>query len=203
MAVLCRIMDIIPLIRFKKRKIPGYPKNFLKEILKDIKENEKIYILDLDGIEKDKPNLCTFQRISSSYELWVDFGPRNLGDIVDAVMAGATNITLRKPPWPDIGLSDIKDITENKIFTNIDFKYQNRYDLKNIHTQLDDGLVNFNTRETIESNLQNSDLFKRISKEKPIFTYVSDLKDISYWKRFGIKGVLVDINKIKELKNEL
>ena len=88
-------MELIPLIKLKKRKVIGFNKSDLKDILKDIKDDEKIYILDFDGIERDKPNFCTFQRISGSYELWVDFGPRNLGDVVDAVMYGYCSLLER------------------------------------------------------------------------------------------------------------
>lgn len=194
-------MEIIPLIKLKKREIQGYSKPFIKDILKEINENEKIYILDLDGIEKDKPNLCTFQRLSSSYDLWVDFGPRNLGDIVDAVMAGATSITLRKPLWPNLEVSDIKDITENEIFTNIDFEYKGKYDFKDMYKKYIDGFVNFNSRERIESSFQNSDFLKTISMKKTIYTYESDSKNLSYWKGFDIKGIFVDFDIIKEFKN--
>jgi len=194
-------MEIIPLIKLKKRKILDYQKSSLKEALKEIHENEKIYILDLDGIEKDKPNLCTFQRLSGSYDLWVDFGPKNIGDIVDAVMAGTTAITLREYLGSKIEISDIKDITENKIFTNIDFEYQSKYDFRDAHIQLSDGLVTFNTRELIESSFKNSDFFKTISMKKNIYIYDSELKNSAYWKRFGIKGLLVDFDKIKEFKH--
>ncbi len=194
-------MEIIPLIKLKKRKLLDHPKSSLKEILKEIDENEKIYILDLDGIEKDKPNLCTFQRLSDSYDLWVDFGPRNIGDIVDAVMAGTTAITLRVPLCPKIEISEIRDITENKIFTNIDFEYQGKYNFGDLYIQLSDGFVTFNTRELIESNFKNSDFLKTISMKKNIYIYNSDLKNSSYWKRFGVKGLLVDLDKIKEFKH--
>lgn len=196
-------MEIIPLIRLKKRKILDYPKSFLKDITNEIDENEKVYILDFDGIDKDKPNLCTIQSLASSYELWVDFGPKNLGDVVDAVMAGAAAITLRKPHWPNIEISNIKDITENKIFTNIDFEYKGRYDFKDMTKDQLDGLVNFYSRKDIESSFQNGDYLKTISKKKNTFTYDSDPKNISFWKEFGIKGILVDFDKIKEFRDGL
>ena len=194
-------MELIPLIKLKKRKVIGFNKSDLKDILKDIKDDEKIYILDFDGIERDKPNFCTFQRISGSYELWVDFGPRNLGDVVDAVMAGASSITLRKPLWSNIEASDIKDITENKIFTNIDLAYRGKYDFKEMYKPQIDGFVNFNTREEIDSSFQNSDYFKTLCMKKKIYTYETNIKNISYWKGYRISGVLIDIDKFKEFKN--
>ena len=192
-------MDLIPLIRMKNRNIyPGQSQNPLsfEEFLKKIDEDTKIYILDLDGIEKDKPNLCTYQRLSSSHNLWVDNGPRNLGDIVDAVTAGATDITLRINLCQKLNISDIKEISEDKIYTNIDFTE----DLSFFDT---DGLVNFNTREEIETNFKYGEFFKKMILKSKIYSYESDLDNISYWKHFGIEGLLVDLNKLKEFKNAL
>ena len=192
-------MDLIPLIRMKNRNIyPGQSQDPLsfEEFLKKIDEDTKIYILDLDGIEKDKPNLCTYQRLSSSHNLWVDNGPRNLGDIVDAVTAGATDITLRINLIHKLNISDIKEISEDKIYTNIDFTE----DLSFFDT---DGLVNFNTREEIETNFKYGEFFKKMILKSKIYSYESDLDNISYWKHFGIEGLLVDLNKLKEFKNAL
>ena len=192
-------MDLIPLIHMKNRKIhlertknPVTPKEFLKQI----EEEKKIYILDLDGIEKDKPNLCTYQRLSGSHDLWVDFGPRNLGDVVDATMAGATDITLRKNLCPQLYVSEIKEITENKIYENIDFA--EGLPLPNI-----DGLVNFNGRDEIENNFKYNDFLKKKSSNYNIYSHEYDLKNLSYWKQFNLKGLLVDLNKIKEFKNAI
>lgn len=196
-------MEIIPIIKLKKRKILGHLKSSLKETLKEIDENEKIYILDLDGIEKYKPNFCTFQKLSDSYDLWVDFGPRNIGDIVDAVMAGTTAMTVRMPLRSKIEISEIRNITENKIFTNIDFEYQDKYDFEDLYLQLSDGLVTFNTRELIESSFKNSDFLKTIGMKQKTYAYESNSKNSSYWKRFGFKGLLVELDKIKEFKDGL
>ena len=196
-------MEIIPLIKLKKRKILDYPKSFLKDISNEIDENEKVYILDFDGIDKDKPNFCTVQRMASSYDLWFDFSPKNLGDVVDAVMAGAKAITLRKTQWPDIKISDIKDITDNEIYTNIDFDYKAKNGFIDMKIDQLDGFVNFYSRKEIESSFHNSDYFKIICKKNSIFTYESNLKNLSFWKGFGIKGILVDFDKYKEFKNGL
>jgi uncharacterized protein related to proFAR isomerase len=190
-------MDFIPLIRMKNRNIyPGQSQDplSLEEFLKKIDEDTKIYILDLDGIEKDKPNLCTYQRLSGSHDLWIDYGPRNLGDIVDSLTAGATDITLRRNLCHKLNISDIKEISENKIYTNIDFTE----DLSFYDT---DGLVNFNTREEIETNFKYGEFFKKITLKNKIYSYESDLNNIPYWKHFGIEGLLVDLNKFKEFKN--
>jgi len=106
-------MKIIPLIYFQKRKIYAEKDGdalSLKELLSYLDKDTEIYVYDKDGIGRDKPNLCTYPKLSKHCKLWVDWGPRSLGDIVDAVMAGATNITLRKNLWPKADISNIREM---------------------------------------------------------------------------------------------
>lgn len=192
-------MDLIPLIYMKNRKIhleKDGESISSKEFSNLIEDNSKIYILDLDGIEKDKPNLCTFQRFSSLYELWVDFGPRDLGDVVDATMSGVTDITLRKNLYPQLNIADIKEITENKVYTNIDFK-------DDITSEEADGLVNFNSREDTEKDFNYRSSLKKLGENNRIYSYESKLQNQTYWKYFEIDGLLVDLGKIKEFKNAI
>ncbi len=77
-------------------------------------------MIDLDGIEKDESNLDIYQKLSKKYQLWIDAAPRTLGDVVDVFMAGAKNITLRKTFYPQVNLESIREITENKIYANIE-----------------------------------------------------------------------------------
>lgn len=190
-------MEIVPLIYMKNRKIHLEKDGETissQEFSNLVEDNSKIYILDLDGIEKDKPNLCAYQRFSSFYDLWVDFGPRDLGDIVDATMAGATEITLRKNLCPQLDIAEIKEITENKIYNNIDFKEDNT-------SEEADGLVNFNSREETESENKYSSSLKKLGMNNIIYSYESKLKNRTYWQYFGAEGLLVDLGKIKEFKN--
>lgn len=190
-------MEFIPLIYIKNRKI-YLEKNgetiSLKDFLQIPIENKRLYILDLDGIERDKPNLCTLQRLSSFYDIWVDFGPRDLGDFVDATMAGVIELTLRKKLCPHLNINDVKEIIENKIYRNIDFSEEIFFD--NL-----DGLVNFNSREEIESDYKYGSYLKKVGKNKKIYSYESDLENKSYWANINIEGFLVDFKKIKEFKN--
>ena len=74
-------MKIIPLIRMEKRKI--LDDALSDNVLEQIEEEQIIYILDMDGIEKDKPNLCTYQN------------PTSFGLITDHV----TSEMLSMPSW--------------------------------------------------------------------------------------------------------
>ena len=191
------MMEIIPLIYMINRKIHlgknGEAVSF-QEFLKRAEGKQKVYILDLDGIEKDKPNLCTYQRMSSFHEIWVDSGPRDLGDVVDATMAGATDITLRKELCPQLTMAEIKEIIENKIYVNL--RNNSRLSFENI-----DGVVNFKSREETEKDYNYRASLKNMGVKSKAYSYESDSRSRSYWEYFNAEGLLVDLNKIKEFEN--
>jgi len=193
-------MEIIPCITLKKYKITNQSIS-LENISQYIKEEEILYILDLDGIQRGKPNLCTFQKLSSNYQLWVDYGPRNIGDIVDIFMTGATSITIRRVLYHSLKISDIRDISENKVYLNIDFedfKINSSYDL---FLKEYDGFVNFNNKEELEKDFKFKEHLNKIQKQNKIYCYENDVKNRFFWERFGVTGLLVDINKLKEFKD--
>ena len=185
-------MQIIPLIKMKNKKIFSSD-----EFFKSIDEEQILYIYDFDGIEKDKPNLSTFQKLSKKYELWLDFGPRNLGDVVDSFMAGASSIKIRKNLFPQIDLSKIKEISENKIYldiTLIDQKLDNLF-LKDV-----EGVTNFKSKEEINQIFRYQEMLRQYATKKTVYTYESNKDNIYFWNNNGIKNFLVDIDKYVEMK---
>ncbi len=194
-------MEIIPLVRLKKRKILGKDGKIISfnELKTFVDKDDTIYFYDFDGIEKDKPNLCTYQRFSHSQKMWIDSGPRNLGDVVDEVMAGATSITLRKKMWPDLHVPNIKEITECKIFIELNAASQ---EISSFNFSLFpdvDGFVIFITKDQIERDFKVGGFLKDLCLKRRIYVYESDLKNNSYWKTLGVSGLIVDIDKIKEV----
>jgi uncharacterized protein related to proFAR isomerase len=191
-------MEIIPLITLKKRKIMEDTSS--GDVLKKIKDDSILYILDLDGIEKDNPNLCTFQRLSPLYELWVDFGPRDLGDVVDAFMAGATTITIRNRLCPQLSVSHIREISENKVYANIDLENINMLNIDDLFFYDSDGLVNLNNKAIIDQEFRYSDYLNNLKRKNKLYSYDSNPENLSFWKQYGTEGLLVNINKIEEFK---
>ena len=193
-------MEIIPCISLKNYKILNYSIS-LSNISQFIKDEEKLYILDLDGIEKDKPNLCTFQKISPNYQIWVDCGPRNIGDIVDIFMTGANSVTIRRTLCPSLNIFEIKDISENEVYQNIDFQNYKNYNNNNLFLKDYDGFVNFNGRQDIEQDVKFGEYLNTIHTKNKIYCYENNVSNISFWQKYGITGLLVDINRLKEFKN--
>jgi uncharacterized protein related to proFAR isomerase len=193
-------MEIIPCVTLKNYKIINNSIS-ATNISEYIKEDEVLYILDLDGIEKGKLNLCIFQKLSSKYQLWIDCGPRNIGDVVDIFMAGATSITVRRNLNPSFSISDIRDISDSKIYLNIDFKDYKNYSDDDLFLKEYDGFVNFNNKEEIEQDFKFEDYLNKMQNK--IYYFENNPKNNSFWERFGATGLLVDINKFKGFKNGL
>jgi len=200
-------MEIIPLVYIKDRKprLGGreYP-SLLVEVLEQLDEGSGIYFLDADGIEKDKPNLCTYQKLPSRQNMWIDAGPRVLGDVVDVVMAGATTIIVRQNLWPKIDIERIKELTENEIYMGVDLKTQ----AKNLNNVLlpsgIDGVVLLNNREEIEKEFKTADFVRELTRRRDkhkLYVYESNPENVYYWEKRGAVGLLVDINKIERFKN--
>ena len=196
-------MEIIPLIHLKSRKILTEKDGnniSLDEVLEQVEKDGKIYVLDTDGIEKNKPNLCLYPKISECLKIWVDAGPRVIGDVVDAVVAGATNITVRRNLWRELDVSSIREITESEIYVDIDLKNQ---DNPNVDAALfygADGLVVFNNKNQIVGDFKTGGFLKSLCKKYKTYAHESNLKNSSYWKTLGVAGQLVDISMIREFK---
>ena len=194
-------MDIIPLIQLKKRKIVS-PQQDVSPLLDHLKEHhgylQKLYVFDSDGIDHNKPNLCLYQKLAKHIPLWVDAGSRDLGDIVDTVMAGATGLTIRSMIWPTAPLAAIREITENELFWCIDqpsgalFKPEKR----NVFGY--DGLTTFQPREQLERDYDTTQFLKQAATQYKVYAGDSNPQNVPYWKHLGLSGILVDITTLKE-----
>jgi len=179
-------MQTIPLIKLKDKKIIEEHKS----LLDDLAEDSLIYIYDLDGIKKDKPDLCIYQKLSKKFNLWIDSGPRDLGDIVDIFLTGAVSVTIREKYCPQIDIAQIREISENKVYIFLSDKEDRLiYDV--------DGLVIINEKQD-NFDFQATDLLKKYSRQKDVFIYEGDVSNLAYWSKSEIKGLLVDVNKWKE-----
>jgi hypothetical protein len=194
------IMEIIPIITLKNNKIQDDLISF-DNISQYFNEGEKIYVLDLDGIEKNKPNLCWYQKVSNSFDLWIDGGSRKFGDLVDIFMQGANAITVRRALIPKLNISDIKEISENKIYVNLDFKDLIKFNDYDLFLAKSDGIVNFNSKEKIEEEPRRVEYLKEIKIKTKVYCYESKVENRYFWEQFNVDGLIVDAKRIKEFKD--
>ena len=183
-------MDYIPIITMKNRNIYDKPNgnklDLEKIIQEDLKNQERIYVLDLDGIKRNKPNLCLYQKISSLKKLIVDIGPREMGDIVDTVISGVENIVIRKEKWKNVDISAIKKVTENNILQKIDLE-------KPDYSDQADGYILIENRKKIEESLKYSNYVKKITSNKTVYAYEKNPENIHYWDRLNTDSLLIDL----------
>lgn len=190
-------MEIIPLIHIKKHRIlSSLPLEELREIQFG---GEKTYILDDDGILKDKPNVSMYQQMSRYHEIWVDAGPRNPGDLVDIIIAGGNITTIRIDRWPSFDIEEIRELTDTPIYMMIDPNERDRYEIKKLISSVD-GLVVFTTFEGIRQNFVLEGILRELSKENKVYAYEYKPEYIRSWESIGIEGLLVNIDHLKEFK---
>ena len=190
-------MEIIPLIHIKKHRIlSSLPLEELREIQFG---GEKTYILDDDGILKDKPNVSMYQQMARYHEIWVDAGPRNPGDLVDIIIAGGNITTIRIDRWPNFNIEEIRELTDTPIYMMIDPNERDRYEIKKLISSVD-GLVVFTTFEGIRQNFVLEGILRELSKENKVYAYEYKPEYIRSWASIGIEGLLVDIDDLKEFK---
>jgi len=140
--------------------------------------------------------------LSKHHELWVDAGPQTLGDVVDSIIAGANLITIRKNLWQDTDISSIKEISENKIYGEVTLeKYSNSGTITSLVYNVD-GLVVFDKKNQIEGDFKSAERLKDICKRYETYAYGLKKKNALYWKKLGVKGLLIEIEKAEEFKRK-
>ena len=194
---------IIPLIYFKKRKI--YTKKdeiqiSLNDLLDVVKKDSLLYVYDEDGVIRNKPNLCSYPKLSAHCNIWVDHSPRTLGDVVDTVLAGATSLTFRRDLWPKVNVSSIRDITESSIYEAIS--------LERVISQKErffsdlDGIVISSNKNTENKDFIYDELIKNLCKKNNVYVIEQDTSFFSYWKNIGVKGVFLEFNSYKKVNKD-
>ncbi|RLF35273.1 MAG: hypothetical protein DRN08_03290, partial [Thermoplasmata archaeon] len=193
-------MEKIPIIQIKKRKILKKTEEkktkyiHIDEILPNTETHQKVYVEDLDGIEKNKPNLDIYQKIAERHnELWIDQGPRTIGDVVDTVMTGAKHVTIRKNLFPEEEIPNLRNIIESKIYILIDHKQlKNKQHTFYTTTEDIDGLVLSISKKDIETDFKTSEQIKNICRKYKV--YVREAENIHYWEKIGATGLLINIH---------
>jgi len=85
--------EIIPMLLLEGRTIlfKEYSKKVLSALSKDLRRRnfEKLYVMDVDGVERNKPQLDVIQTLADDFSISYEAGPRRGANVVDLVIAGA------------------------------------------------------------------------------------------------------------------
>lgn len=193
-------MDVIPILHLKQPVLmKGNELTSIREKM-DAHSLSSLYIIDEMGIHRNHPQVDFYQKISKIYEIWVDAGPRDVGDIVDIVFAGAKNIVLRPSTWVEPDVRTIRDITEHQLFCHydIDLSQRERVDSRQIPIYDFDGKVVFVHGNWDKRRFSTEEAIKRLGQEVHSFIYAPRLKDKMFWKSFGFGGMFVNLDYFDE-----
>jgi hypothetical protein len=184
-------MNIVPLISIKKGLLfDGRDGTALSidELFTRVEKDTMLYVLDYDGLEHINPNLDLYQKLTENCILWIDNGPRRIDDVMDTIMAGATNITLRECLWPALDMPGVQELTDDEIYLDKTVQYQEQKTLQHVFSG-DIGAILFN-----EEALYGAFSKERTANQK-IYLYTSSLEKIQLWTEQGISGIIIDLNK--------
>lgn len=101
--------------RFHRNEEGRYrsPGNLVQELDSDV-----VFILDIDGIEANRPDLNLITKMSSHKELWVDAGSLTCGGAADVLISGAAMVVVGTKSVSNLKhLEEAIELSENVIFS--------------------------------------------------------------------------------------
>lgn len=110
-------MKEIPIVKIKRGKIKQGEKIWKRGEAVDkiedmIKKYGMVYIIDVDGYNKNSPNLSFYKKIGK--KLWIDAFPRRVEDVIDLIVIGAERITIGD--MNEKNIKELKELCEKDIF---------------------------------------------------------------------------------------
>jgi hypothetical protein len=153
-----------------------------------------LYVLDLDGIEHINPSLDLYQKLTEHCILWIDDGPRRIDDVMDTIMAGATNITLREDLWPEMDILDVFELTDDEVYFGI-ISGHTEQPWALSFPQQDIGVVVFSQASQRNDDFIFASFLKNLAIKHKIYLHNVSQNAIPLFEEHGITGILVDLNK--------
>lgn len=91
-------VEVVPVLHVRRGRLVSpdgtpYPERPLDALARI--SGEAVYIVDMEGIERNKPDHALLQAVAKRRSVWSDAGPRYATDAADALVAGADRVTVR------------------------------------------------------------------------------------------------------------
>jgi len=190
-------MNIVPLISLRKGLLfDGKDGTTLSidDLFSRVPKDSMLYVLDYDGIEHNNPNFERYQRLTEHCVLWIDDGPRRLDDVMDTIMAGATNITLRAALWPDADIPGVLELTDDEIYFAIPFEtYEQVQHVPFMQNTI--GAILFENGQQHTGDFTADSTIKEWAGKYKIYLYSDQSKNRKHLEELGLAGLLVDLRK--------
>jgi uncharacterized protein related to proFAR isomerase len=169
-----------------------------KKFISDYGKDEALYVMDYDGITKNKPNIDIYQRLSSFFDLWIDGGPRTTGDIVDFVMAGANKITIRSELGSHVDILHVRELSECKLYVCIK-ESSLREGIKSFSVNSFDGTVVILNKNRLDVDFISASYLKNLAIKTNIYLFNSSFKSNIHWEKIGISGIFLPLTNKPEV----
>lgn len=180
------------------------------ELIDKLKERfDRVLITDINGINRDKPQLELCRDLSTKMKLWIDAGSRSRDGAIDVIVAGAERVVLGTKTLIDLGeLEKALELSENVVL-GIDYDEGIVSPKKTIREMSPLSLVekvkSLGVLEIIFTDLRHlsSEAFFRVDVGKALLK--SDMKiyfhgrfdrGIETFKGMNLAGVMVEVETI-------
>ena len=188
-------MKRIPVLRFHESEFIGkrFDATNIHEFMGSFKE-KTLYIIDEGGIQKNHPQVNVYQHLAKTYELWVDSGPRETGDIVDLVFSGVERIVIRPSLWQEIDLKNVRNMTGHQLFQLYEISVEERDSMEHTISLVEtfDGVVVYIQGDWKQRRFKSEQDVKRIAHMAESYVYDSSDEHADTWEKYGFTGMLVD-----------
>ncbi len=185
----------------------------LQDLILDLKkEYEAVYIMDIDGMEKNEPNLKVIQNNSPLAPMWVDAGPGDGMVIMDIMVAGVSKTIIGTRNMQDLDLiKEALDMSDNVVLS-IDYDEK----LLSPSQDISDMGMEHLCQKTTEMGIKQSIFFDfgrlnslsslALDKIKSMIlkfdeVYVAGIvspSDIESLEDLGVSGIIADHKYLKE-----
>jgi uncharacterized protein related to proFAR isomerase len=122
-------LEILPVVHARGGALVGPDAEPLEEDLKTVtrrfaREHDGLYLVDLDGLQRNSPDVELVQQVSHRVSVWSDAGSRTPEDVMDLVITGAEQVTVRHQTARDRQtLEEAVRLTEN-VALGLEFRDQ-------------------------------------------------------------------------------
>lgn len=192
-------MNVVPLVHTKKGRLhdglDGEPLT-VDEVFARVQKDTMLYVLDADGIEHDNPDLELYQQLTEHCVLWVDDGPRRIDDVMDTIMAGATNLTIRPDHWPEVSIDEIFDLTDGEVFYAVTLGQKNQLQTSNLAPQ-GAGIIAFADPTQPQEDFTTASHLKEIGMKQKLYLYNPHAMTPPAWEEQTLAGLVVDLKKFR------
>ena len=206
-------MEQIPAISIKRKKVVvtegeeyvtvGEPVDILRDL--ERKGYERFYIMDIEGIERNRMQIPIIDRLASEFLIWLDGGFRKVGEVEDGLVLGAEMAVISSKSIRSMEeVRKATELSENIVFSVDYFNGILKWgDVPDDMDGLSKALKSCGVKRVILANLGDEE-------GAPFDEAVDIFRDFELWlggrvpERYmeheSIKGIIVPYSKIMEVQ---